>query len=89
MRRLAAGGSGYRGVGFAVKRIHVQSVPREDDDRLLAMAAMRCRGFGWTAIAKRFGSRKGTVSKALNAMLADDIAHSGEPAGSVRSGYWA
>lgn len=66
----------------------VRHVPRERDEEVLSMLAMRHRGVTTGAIAFLFRCRPDAVVAATRAVLAADIKESGEPEGRVREGYW-
>lgn len=62
---------------------------RAADEEILAMLRLRRNGRGCSDIAAMFHTTQQNVSFHTAKILKADLAESGEPASSVRAGYWA
>lgn len=61
---------------------------RDDDDRLLAMVAMRCAGKTSRDVGEAFGLTNEAVRIATNRVFSADQKESGEAAETVARAYW-
>jgi len=68
--------------------VRVVDASREDDELVLALLALRNKGYGMTATAQKLQCDRAFVSVATNQVLNADLKYSGEPAGLVRKAYW-
>ncbi|MDR9393965.1 MAG: hypothetical protein RI571_06510 [Roseovarius sp.] len=58
---------------------------REQDERALAMVRLRARGSSLPEITRRMKANAGNIAKLTNAIMAEDMAHSGPH---VADAYW-
>jgi len=61
---------------------------RRADERLLQMVGLRAEGWSGAQVAEALGIQRATVFKRTNAVLAADLAESGESRFAVRRAYW-
>jgi hypothetical protein len=67
--------------------IIIRDTPREKDDQVLAMLALRKAGYSWSVVAKAANSKPQAAHKTCADVLRHDLKYSGEPEARVRAGY--
>lgn len=66
----------------------IQTVPRCQDTRLVAMLRLRTAGMTGKDIGERMGLSPEAVLGQTNRIMQADLAESGESEAVVRAGYW-